>query len=91
MPSARRKAGSHAVRRHDRHRRTVGDELLERHAGVVDVRSAIGPIVHDVMIVGDLDVVQVDGAELRHFRDQEIRVSLPARAARVGGTALALE
>ena len=53
--------------------------------------SAIGPIVHDVVIVGDLDIVQIDGAKLRHFRYQEICVSLPARAARIRRTALALE
>ena len=87
----RRKARSHAVRRHDRHRCTVRDELLHRHAGVIYVGPAIGPIVHDVMIVGHLNVVQVDGAELLHLRDQEICVSLPARAARISWTSLALE
>ncbi len=78
----RREAGRHAVRGHHRHRRPVGDELLERHAGVVDVGAAIGPIVHDVMVVGDLDVVQIDGAKLRHLRDEEIREALPARCCR---------
>src|ERR1700732_2461436 len=52
---------------------------------------AIGPIVHDVMIVGHLHVVQVDGPELLHLRDQEICVSLPARAARISWTSLVLE
>ena len=87
----RRRAGSHAVRSHHRHRRAVRDELLDRHAGVIYVGPAIGPIVHDVMIVGNLNVVQVDGAELRHFRYQKIRVSLPACAARISWTSLALE
>ena len=51
----RRRAGGHAVGGHDRHRRPVGDELLHRHAGIVDVGAPIRPIVHDVMVVGDLD------------------------------------
>ena len=60
-------------------------------AGVVDVRASIGPVVDDVVVVGDLDVVEVDGAELRHLRDEEVGEALPARAAGVGGTALGLE
>ena len=87
----RRKARSHAVRRHHRHRCTVGDELFQRHAGVIYVGPAIGPIIYDVMIVGDFNIVQVDGTELRHFRYQEICISLPARASRISWTTLALE
>ena len=37
------------------------------HAGVVDVSASIRPIVHDVVVVGDLDVVQVDGTKLLHL------------------------
>ena len=85
------KAGSHAVRRHYRHGDTVGDELLDRHSGLVNVSSAVGPIVHDVMIVGYFNVVEIDGAEFVSLRDQKIRVALPARAACIGWTALTLE
>src|ERR1700730_9225684 len=55
------------------------------------VGPAIGPIFHDVMIVGHLNIVQVDGAHLRHFRYQEICESLPSCAAGPGWTALGLE
>ena len=66
-------------------------ELLDGDAGVVDVGSPIGPVVDDVVVVGDVDVVEVDAAELRDLRDQEVGEALPARAAGVGGTALALK
>jgi hypothetical protein len=39
------------------------------------------------MVVRDLDVVEIDGAELLQLRDQKVRVALPASAARVGRTA----
>ena len=84
----RRVARGHPVRGHHRYRFTVGDELLHGDAGVVHMGPAIRPVLHDVMVVGHLDVVEVDGAELRHFRDKEIRVFLPARASRIRGTAL---
>ena len=87
----RREAGRHAVGGDDRHRRPVGDEFFDRDAGLVQVRASVGPVVDDVVVVGDVDVVEIDGAELLHLRDQEIGVALPARAAGVGGTALALE
>jgi hypothetical protein len=87
----RREAGRHAVGGDDRHRRPVGDELLDRHVGIVDVRAPVGPIVHDVVVVGDLHIVQVDGAEFLHLGDEEIGVALPASAARIGGAALRLE
>ena len=91
MPSARREARRHAVRGDDRHRRSVGDELLDRVRRVVHVRPPIRPVLDDVVVVGDFDVVEIDGAELRHLRDQEVGEALPPCAAGVGGTALGLE
>ena len=88
---ARRESRRHAVRSDDRNRRAVRDELLDRDARVVRVGPSIGPVVDDVVVVRDLDVVEIDRAELRHLRDEKIGEALPARAAGVRGAALALE
>src|SRR5437879_10210312 len=83
-----REAGCHAIRGHDRDRCPVADELLERDAGVVYMGTAIRPVVHDVMVVGNLDMVEIDGAEFLHLRNQKIGETFPARAAGVRGTTL---
>ncbi len=53
--------------------------------------AAIRPIVHDIVIVGDLDIVEIHGTELSHPGNQEIGVALPADAASIGRTSLSLE
>ena len=55
------------------------------------MRPPIGPVVDDVVIVGNLDVVEIDGAEFRHLRGQEIDEALPAGTAGIGRAALGLE
>jgi hypothetical protein len=55
------------------------------------MRASIGPILDDVVVVGDFDVVDVDGAEFRHLRDEQIREAFPAGTAGVSGAALGLE
>jgi hypothetical protein len=81
----------HAVGRHNRHRCPVRHELLHGDAGAVKMRAAVGPIVHDVVVVRNLDVVEIDGAELGHLRNEEIGEAFPARASRVSRATLALE
>src|SRR5215510_4643993 len=55
------------------------------------VRLPIRPVLDDVVVVRDFDVVEIDAAELWHLRDQEVRVALPPGTAGVGRTALRLE
>ena len=87
----RRRSRRHAVRRDDRHRRSVGDELLDRVRRVVHVRPPVRPVLDDVVVVGDVDVVEIDRAELGQLRNQEVGVALPADAAGVGRAALGFE
>ena len=87
----RREARRHPVRGDDRHRRAVGDELLDRVRRVVPVRPPVRPVLDDVVVVGDVDVVEIDRAELGHLRDEEVGEALPADAAGVGRSALGLE
>src|SRR3954465_9282413 len=58
---------------------------------IASVCASIGPIVHNVMVVGYFDVVQVDGAKLLHLRNEEVGEALPSRTARVSRPALGLE
>src|SRR5436189_3744767 len=53
--------------------------------------AAIRPVVHYVMVVGNLDIFEIGGAEFLHLRNQKIRETFPARAAGIGGAALAFE
>jgi hypothetical protein len=46
--------------------------------------ASIGPVVDDVVVVGDVDEVDIHGSEFRHFRQQEIGEAFPPGAARVG-------
>jgi hypothetical protein len=55
------------------------------------MRAAIRPIVNDVVVVGNIDGVEVDGTELRHLSNEEIGEAFPAGAARIGRTAFSLE
>src|SRR5436309_7027981 len=53
--------------------------------------TAIRPVVHDVMVVGNLDIFEIGGAEFLHLRNQKIRETFPAHAAGIRGAALAFE
>src|SRR5438093_10857514 len=53
--------------------------------------AAIRPVVHDVMVVGNLDIFEIGGAEFLHLRNQKTRETFPAGAAGIRGTALAFE
>src|SRR5436190_11024555 len=53
--------------------------------------APVGPVLDDVVVVRNVDVVEIDSAELRHLRDQRISKTLPAGAARIGRTTLGLE
>src|SRR5881296_1471562 len=87
----RREAGCHAVGGHDRDRFSIGNQLLDRNAGVMHMGAAIRPVVHDVMVVGNLDIFEIGGAEFLHLRNQKIRETFPARAAGIRRAALAFE
>ena len=87
----RREAGRHAVGRDDRHWRAVGDQLFGGLRETVHVRAPIRPIVDDVVVVRNLHIVEVDGAEFRHLRGEKFSETLPACAARIRRPALILE
>ena len=75
--------------RRRQHRRSVGDQFLDRVRRVVHVRPAIRPVLDDVAVV-DFDVTRSTAPNSGIF---EMRKSVKAsiRAAGVGGTALGLE
>jgi hypothetical protein len=87
----RREAGRHPVRREDRDRRAVADEAEHARRCAVHVRVAVRPVVDDVMVVRNVDMIEIDGAEFRHAGEQEVGVALPAHAAGVGRAAGRLE
>src|SRR5215467_4607854 len=53
--------------------------------------SPVGPVLDDVVVIGDLDIVKVNGTKAWHFSQQELCVRLPARAASIGWPTLSLE
>lgn len=87
-PFFRRRARRHPVRRDHRHGRAVGDELLDRLAGVVQVGRLVRPVFDDVVVVRHLDEVEVHGAHFRHALEEIGRERLPADAPGVGRAAL---
>ncbi len=87
-PVFRRRARRHPVRRNHRHRLAVGDELLHRLAGVVQVGRPVRPVSDDVVVVRHLDEVEVHGAHLRHALEEIVRERLPPKAPGVGRAAL---
>src|SRR5262249_14467610 len=70
---------------------SIGNQLLDRDARVVHMGAAVRPVVHDVMVVGNVHIFEIGGAEFLHLRDQKIRETVPARAAGLPGAALAFE
>ncbi len=63
----RGKAGCHPIRGDNRHRRAVRDEFLECQPGVVNVRPAVGPVIHDVVVIRHFDIIHINRAKLLHF------------------------
>ena len=53
--------------------------------------AAVGPVIDDIAVIGNVDMVQIDAAEFLHPGDQKIGVAFPARAAGIGGAAFGLE